>query len=82
MLFGKFVMARMHYSGRTPGNNFHPYKPKTTYDLMKITSEIYPPSKWQNCGQIPPTILLGVAGKQLTRISKWQLIVICSTGRK
>ena len=73
-------MERCPYSGRTPGSNFHPYKTKTTYDPMKITSEIYPPSKWKNCGQIPPTTLLGEAGNILIGNSKWQWTVTCSTG--
>jgi len=82
MLFGKFVMAKMHYSGWTPGNNFHPFKLNKTYDITKITFKIYPLSKWRNCGQIPTTTLLGRVGNQLTRNSKWQLIVTCNNGSK
>jgi hypothetical protein len=82
MLSGKFAMARMPYSGWIPGSKCHPYNWKKIYNPMKITFKILPLSKWQICGQIPPTTLPGEAGNLLIRNSKWQWTVTCSTGNK
>jgi hypothetical protein len=82
MLFGKFAMARMPYSGRIPGSKLHPYSWNKIYIPTKITSKIWTLSKWKICGQIAPTTLLTKLGNLLIRNSKWQWTVTCNIGNK